>query len=76
METIKYMERTSISTETTAQGNAIFEMRNRLPIFYKGHELKSYEIEAMFRESTKQWIIRIDTLDAYHNQLIILKSKF
>lgn len=73
---MEYLERTKIGTETEATGERIFNLRKRMPIFKGGYELKHYEIEALFRESKRVWIVRIETLDAHTHQLIVLKKKF
>lgn len=73
---MEYLERVKIGTETEATGERIYNLRNRIPIFKGGYELKYYEIESLFRESKRVWIVRIETLDAHNQQLIVLKKKF
>jgi len=75
METT-YKERIATSKTISMQGVELFALRNTLPIFRKGLQLKDYEIEMLFRESKKQWIVKYDTLEDSTEQLIILKSKF
>jgi hypothetical protein len=75
METI-YKERIAESKTISMQGIELFALRNTLPIYRKGLQLKHYEIETLFRDSKKQWIVKFDTLEDRTEQLIILKSKF
>ena len=70
---MKYKERVYTGPIIEATGNQIMNLCEALPKFYKGHELKYYEVETMFRESERKWIIRIDVFDDETSEMIILK---
>ena len=72
---MEYLERTKISSETETTGERIWMNRSK-PTFYKGHELESYEMEMMFRESKRRWIIKIDTFEDCTSHIIVLRTKF
>jgi len=81
--TQKYPERVQESKMITMKGNELFALRNTLPIFKNGKQLKPYQIEMYFKESVRQWIVKYDTLEDKDDpcfpttdQLIVLGTKF
>lgn len=73
---MEYLERVRETAEKEVYGWQIYNYLNTCPIFKGGKELKSYEVETLFRESKRVWIVKVDTLSDGSEQLIVLRKKF
>ena len=70
-----YLERVASSKCIEMKANEIYALRNTLPVYLNGHKLNYYQVEVMFRDSVRKWIVKYDTLENGDEQLIVLDKK-